>query len=623
MVAHAALAFVFSLVVLAGVDIALLNLHSGHYAVDIGDFRDKAFLFNAHRQEVADGVTYRWTTEESNLWLSQIDVGPHTALTLMLGGRPQPGAMRLSLNETPWTTLTAATEPRRYRLLLPHRADHAWLDIGIASDTFNAAGDNRRLGVKLDGFKLQTLADGPRLPAIAHLQPQILALLFVHLTALRLRWRRAAQTALGAAAALALAFILSFDLLLAHSYLPRLAVAAAALALVSWIALPWLEQIAAPMTPRTLHTLWALALAACAIRLAGVLYPTFSGQDMGFHTAHMTEVATGRLFLITGSTEFGGRAVYPPGVYLSVIPGILVTDDLRALLQIVLAILDGLTALMVGFLALRLGGNLHAARIAIVLYAGSIAALGALNFGFAAQIFGQWFVAPLGLLLLREEWPPSTRTWALVALVTVLAIFSHAGGGALVAGWLGLLLAALLLTSGRRILGALAPLALAALIGFALLYVSAAALMLGNAARQVQGAAGGAVGMFPGFSPLLVSGARLAYSEVGIMLLPLGIACATMARHPRRMIVVGAWLATAAIFLMINILTTMQVRYFYFALPAILALIALPLGQIATRGPGGRRTAWTLALALALPGILLWFQTTMSDGRISMTPLTH
>lgn len=106
-------------------------------------------------------------------------------------------------------------------------------------------------------------------------------------------------------------------------------------------------------------------------------------------------------------------------------------------------------------------------------------------------------------------------------------------------------------------------------------------------------------------------------------LLPLGIACATMARHPRRMIVVGAWLATAAIFLMINILTTMQVRYFYFALPAILALIALPLGQIATRGPGGWRTAWTLALALALPGILLWFQTTMSDGRISMTPLTH
>jgi len=625
-VLQAALVLLACVVVLIAADLLLLNLHAGRYPVDIGNFRDKTFLDGAHRQELLDGATYRWTTARATLALAQVDLGPHNALTLTLGGRPTPGTLQLTLNESPWTALTATTVPRRYTLLVPHAAARDWMEVGLLSETFTAAGDNRQLGVRLDGFEWRVLDDTVRFPAVAHLQAQVITLLLLQMTIVRLGWRMAGQAAAGAVAAIGLATVLSSELLLAHSYLPRLAAGAATLALLSWLVLPRLERAATFARPRDLHALWALTLAACGLRLAGVLYPTFSGQDMGFHTAHMTDVATGQLFLITGSTEFGGRAIYPPGVYLSVLPGMLLTEDLRALLQTVLALLDGLTALLVGVLALRLGGDARTAQMALLLYAGSIAALGALNFGFAAQIFGQWFVAPLGLLLLREGWPPTSRTWMLCAMVALLVLCSHAGVAFLVAGWLGLLLAMLVVSRGRQAAGAIAIFAATGMAGFVLLYASAAALMVGNAARQVQGAAAHATGALPGLNPLLISGARLAFSDAGIALIWPGIAIMLLAapeQRAQRFTVAGAWLAAAAVFLLINVLTTMQVRYFYFALPVALALIALPLGRIAARSGAGRITAWALTLALALPGMALWFQTTMGNGRIPMTPLTH
>src|SRR6185436_6446890 len=66
-------------------DVALLRLHTGDYPVAIGNYRDKLFLLNANRQEIApDGTTYRWTTADSTLQLNQVGIVRHALLTLDL-----------------------------------------------------------------------------------------------------------------------------------------------------------------------------------------------------------------------------------------------------------------------------------------------------------------------------------------------------------------------------------------------------------------------------------------------------------------------------------------------------------------------------------------------------------
>jgi hypothetical protein len=77
---------------------------------------------------------------------------------------------------------------------------------------------------------------------------------------------------------------------------------------------------------------------------------------------------------------------------------------------------------------------------------------------------------------------------------------------------------------------------------------------------------------------------------------------------------------------MVDLLLDVQVRYFYFALPLVLALIAIPLGRIAEwrRMPEvGRVLAWTIVIAIIVPQIALWFGGTWGEAKIPMTPLTH
>jgi hypothetical protein len=66
-----------------------------------------------------------------------------------------------------------------------------------------------------------------------------------------------------------------------------------------------------------------------------------------------------------------------------------------------------------------------------------------------------------------------------------------------------------------------------------------------------------------------------------------------------------------------------QVRYFYFALPLVLAAIGIALGGLAERWRWGWLLAWGLALAIIAPMVSLWISTTLGDGKIPMTPLTH
>jgi hypothetical protein len=663
------LVFVVAALALLFADVAALRLHSGAYVVPIGNYRDKPFLEHANYQEAApDGTTYRWTTGDSTLRLNGLGVAHRVALSLDLGGRPAPAELRLTLNDQPWTSVTAAAQPRRYTLMLPPDPP-AELVIGLRSPTFQAPGDSRELGVKVQGFTLTLVRAGAPLPS--QYLAQIAIVLAAQLAAMRLGWRTRSQTLLALGLALGLAALLSGGLLLAFAYLPRLAWSALALAGLTWLLLPLAERLVTPVgSPYgdvgEMRVLWALMLGACAIRLVGVMEPTFAGQDLGLNLGRLFKTIVGQMVVVAGSSEFAnGRTIYPPGPYLAGLPGAVVTSDYGSLLQGFLAILDGSTALMVGLLTRRLGGGRDAARFALLLYAGNISAFAALQFGFSAQIFGQWFTAPLALLLIESAAPPRPRTWLLATALLLLGLFSHIGVAILGITWMGLTLLMTLPRDWRSALWGMALMTCGGLLALGLLYVDIAAFTLSHAAGAV---AERSTAGLPGATPLLLKGTLLAYSEVGLALLPLGLALLFIPtndhrptttdsenREPRtenrattddrrpttgdrpvtqhvtrntqlgwgRQVVPLTMLLTTLLFVVVDITLAMQVRYFYFALPLALAAIAIVLGQIGTRGRWARTVAWVLVLALLFQGTAAWFTAAFGDVQISMTPLTH
>ncbi len=120
-----------------------------------------------------------------------------------------------------------------------------------------------------------------------------------------------------------------------------------------------------------------------------------------------------------------------------------------------------------------------------------------------------------------------------------------------------------------------------------------------------------------------MNGMRLAYSDIGLALVLAGGLLASRLRHARVAAVAGAWIITVLVFLVIDLVSAMQVRYFYFGLAPVLALVGVYLGRLAERGRMGQIAAWVLVGIIVIPSIVLWLGATWAEGKIPMTPLTH
>jgi hypothetical protein len=504
--------------------------------------------------------------------------------------------------------------------MLPLRAA-AQLAIGIDSATIAEPRSDRRLGIKIEGFTIQILRDSTMAPPLRYFLWQSVLLLAAQLIALRLGWRWHWPAALLAALALVGALLLGATLLLAYAYLSRLALAAAILTALTWGGLALAERrLGWAGHPRDLRMLWVIALAACTIRLFGVLYPTFGGQDLRLNLERLAKTSDGQMFIIDDSSEFaGGLTIYPPGPYLAVLPGLVVTSDQSALLQGTLALLDGFSAFMIGLLARRLGGNRQAAMLAAVMYLASYSAFSALAYGFSAQIFGQWLTAPIALVLLAEGALRSWRSWLIAALLLLIGLFSHIGVAVLGVTWLGLLA---LLTARPYRWRPIILLALAGALALVLLYIDIAPTMFAHATGKVVTRHAGK--FLPGAQPLLLKGALLAYTSVGLALAPLGLALLARSRALRQSWPVpAALLATMLLYFAVDLQFAVQVRYFYFGLPLALAAIGVLLGTLAARVRWAGVVVWSLLALFLFQHLLLWFQVTFADGKFSLTPLTH
>lgn len=612
-----------AIVLLLAADVLLLNRHEGRYTINVGTYQAGYFFTDIFAPEsIGDSQAYRWTSPNTILLLQHVRTEPQQVLTLKLGGRPTPAPVALTLNGQPWVAFEAGTQPRTYTFALPPNPSDT-LQIGIASAALTTSSDRRILGVKLHRVELVAPGNTVRIPPLATVLLQIALLGVILAFLLYLGWRARSYAAALALLSVGLALLLSGDLLLAYPYMLRLLCATIVLLGMSWVGLPLIMRLGdwAGSRPERMR-LWTLMLLACAIRAAGMLYPTFTGQDKTLHLKLLREVTEGQLIHAVVASEFGrGLALYPPATYLALAPLRLIFPNELALLQGALALLDGFTALLVALLARRMGGNHYAARMALLLYAGSTTAFTAMNYGFSAQLFGQCLVAPVALALISHDPPLPRRSWLALALAMLFAVSSHVGVALLASVWVGLTLLLMLAWPHRNMLWGFGILVGCAIFAFFTLYIDGIDIMLSNFGQVGGGNAGG---LFPGATPLLWAGMRRAYSDIGLALLPCGLALIAWAQRSRQAgIVAFTWVATVLLFLMIDLVLALQVRYFYFFLPMALAAIGVLLGALAMRGRWAYTVAWLAVLFVSIQGVTLWFWVTFGDGKLSLTPLTH
>jgi hypothetical protein len=176
----------------------------------------------------------------------------------------------------------------------------------------------------------------------------------------------------------------------------------------------------------------------------------------------------------------------------------------------------------------------------------------------------------------------------------------------------------------RPWLGWLLALLGASAVALAVQYIAAARLMVG-------GLLDGSTATPDSTNQLTDTGARLWQIWVGINAsfapLPLLLAIAGLAAllwrlrgHGRSLVI--AWLASALLFLLVDIVTGQQVRYGYYIAPLVCAGVAALAEPLLPRRLG-RAAAWALAALVVLAGLLLWSDAIFLGVKPTVNPLTH
>jgi hypothetical protein len=605
------------------------RVHALPYQVPVGGWPDQLFVRGFYERQGDGDARYRWTTAGSELLLRQVGRSDGMLLGLRLGERPPiEGGSRLALSfgGQPFSEFAVAEAPRTYRMLVPRwAAPQGDLVVGFGGTTFSTPNDPRRLGVRLDHASL-AFADAFRVtPAPLQVVGQFVLIALCGVTLRRLRLPLWACLAAMALAATGLWAIYSPHLLLLDDYMARLVPAAALLAATAW----WLPPLLARRYAWAgdlpfFRTLTALMLLACTLRLLGALFPPFGAHDLPRNIGRLLLVHGGELVITARSAEFGsGFTVYPPAPYVVLLPFGLLIRDPGVLVQGGLALIDGTSVLLIGLLARRVGLGARGALLAALLYVALPISVTGLWWGFTAQTFGQWLMVPLALVLLAALRQPRPALWATACVLLSMALLSHIGVAILAVAWLGLAL--LLVRPVARVpwrswWAYALMLAVGCVVGFLLIYLDVVAVKLSETSKVVGAAA---AEPFQANYSLIWKGLLISFSSPGFFLLPLGLVLLWRRIDSGAKALLGGWLAAVLVFLAVELVSGLQVRYIYFFMPlGCLALAAL-LDAIAERWRWGQPVAYALATLLLIHGALYWHTGTLQGIKLSITPLSH
>jgi toxin CptA len=642
--------------------------------VDVGAWGDHTYLSGVNAIESGSSEDYRWTTGRATLLLPNISQRYQLLRLRAHGWRPDGGtapAVRLDAAGAGWGSLALAPEMRVYSILLPRDGNSPNVAIGLSSQVY-AEPTGRQLGIALDWLELRALgsAAGPTLWQFGG-QMLLLGLLALVLWALRLPdgWAAALAALLSAAVVWA---NLRQPLWVSQALAAWLALAGLLL-LATWLLAPRLRGAFEPwLSPGQARMAWALLVAALALRLAGALHPLFNAHDLDVHTGWLEAVSQGQLYLYSTPGEFRGQQTFnPPAGYLLLLPLGLALPDERLVVQVGLALVDGLGCLVLLALARELGLPALAALLALALYLALPINTTMLWWGFVTNALAQ----TLGLLLLwallrlirqpasqsqsekqpkshakrrlpsgrrqenkitgcgfasvaalREPFQTTSQKAALFGVALAAALLTHVGALALTAAMIGLCV-----TLGWR---RVPPQSRAALIGGLLAVGALAALLYFSAAiGPLLGRRAPGLDLGQSFAKawaardlrasLIASGPLLGFLPITLALAPAGLVLllGVRTRSPLRSLV-AAWLVVCLVFLAADFGLGLVVRYVYFAAPLICLAVGAVLAALWSR-PAGRLVAVALALLVAWSGTALWVAGVLERVKPSVLPLTH
>lgn len=583
-------------------------------------------LGGVHATERDQRSMFRWSTGDTTLDLYPLSGNSPLALAFAFGpAPPELHGMPLELHAqgqvlAQWPQ---AAQSRRYYVLLPaHQPLSAKMTVSIHSATVTVPPDIRPVGARIEAIKLKRIGSGIVWPALSVVVLQTLILLLFAATV-----RMIAPASWSILATLGISVLLGFGFVLIPwlytLYCARLGIALAILAAGTVIGLPQFTRMMSWMgAPSVARAVWVMALLACAVRLAGAVYPLFSAYDLTLNVDRFLRVSEGNLVAFNESFEFKGNVtVYPAGPYLLLLIGTLFGLAPAVVVQVGISLIDGWSVVLVAVAARRFGASAGASIIAALLMALMPISLTSLYYGHTAQIFGQALMIPLVLLLLNALGRPQPRlAWFGAAAVLAIALLTHVGVAVLAVTWLGLLW--LVLVRRRTPLATILPYSLvlgcSILVGFIFVYAPVVQTHLAQFMRI--GATAGAPSNRPAYA-LIAKAYWIAYTPLGILLLGPGLAILMQhIRYPAKQLIL-CWLAAAGVFAIIELGTGLQVRYLVFLAPLVAIAAAVVLDELRMHSrlgwcvAGGMLSFWITQAAIA------WYSGTFANIAPSMIPL--
>lgn len=576
-------------------------------------------LYPAER-ETASGLTFAWTTGLLTIRLPDLDRRLPWQISLRArAARANPAEnpdLTIHVDGTAVLTTPSTSDFSEVRFTIPARPERRGATMAIESSATVVPGphDPRPLGVMLD--HLEASPAGIPLPprgALRHLA------LTTAITAFAL-----AALGCGSATILLAAFALAalLALVTAHGFAPYTAYPGALTwtAGATWFAVVTvgtLARVAGRPPSRAGRFLLAFSALAIVVKMAVLLHPHMPLGDAMFQAHRFHEVLGGR-FYFTSIAPGNYSFPYAPGLYVLAMPfaGLVPrgAPDMT-LLRAIVVVADAVAAGIVCFALTRAGGGLLAAGIALAIYHLVPLDFQIITVGNLTNAFAQAVAAMAFAVLLAPV--TSRRWWAVLLLITlVVAFLSHTSTFA-IGACCGCLVAALFVLRGTPELRRAGMAAGAAVLGacvaavviyyghFTDTYRAEWARIGAETASAAPDAGGRSIAARASAVPRYVA----SYWGIPITVLSIwGFATLRAAPPAVRLTVLG-WAAGCVMFLVLGVLTPVDMRHYLAVIPALSVAAGMAAASGWRSGGAARIAAAALVVWAGWIALRAWWGT--------------
>jgi hypothetical protein len=607
---------------IAAVSVTTFYTAAGPLRVDFGVKPPPGTVrgFYGTERDAAAGVTFAWTGREAGLTLPGLDRRMPWTLTLRarsLRAGPDAPILTFYVDGVEVGTQQATPGFSEHQVVVPPRPERPGVDLAVrSSSTFvPGGGDRRALGVMVD--VLQLSPHGLALPA-----SEILAL--VMLTGAVLA-AATASTGVTSGTAIGSAVLLGAGVAATVSYgfgpyggFPRTAVQ---LALGAAIALAIFGRAARGRLRNTARFAVIFSIVACFLELLILLHPNMPIGDALFQ-AHRFQVVLGGNMYFTSIAPGGYAFPYAPGLYVAALPfaGLVAREhgDV-ALLRIFTTVADAAVGLLLYAVAARAWRDRLAGAVAVALYhlmplGYRIITVGNLTNAFAETVA----VAALGILCAPWFQRAASPAAALLTVVLAAAFLSHTStfailtvctvSAALLFAWRGgPVLRRAALAAGLSTGAAVA-------IAIAVYYAHFSETYRSEMARigaETAASAADAGGRGPFERAAAIPRYLYLYFGVPVLLLA-GAGCADRWRRglrDRLTLALGGWGLACVLFLVLGVLTPVDMRYYLTIIPALALWGGVGGAEWWRAGPPWRAAAALLLAWAVWIGVGTWWST--------------